>query len=62
MKVHVNSSVNVRTPKLTGLNKTYMDAILKALSTVMNENGRNRVFTVIKHLKCDSTVNTLTSH
>ena len=28
-----------------------MAAILKALSTVMNENRRNKVFTVIKQLK-----------
>ena len=28
-----------------------MDAILKALSIVMNENRRNKVFTVIKQLK-----------
>ena len=28
-----------------------MDAILKALSAVMNENRRNKVFTVIKQLK-----------
>ena len=62
MTVHVNGSVSVVTHKLTELNKTYMDAILKAFSTVMNENRRNKVFTVIKHLKCDSTVKTLTSH
>ena len=36
-----------------------MDAILKALSTVMNENRRNKVFTAIKQLKCESTVKTL---
>ena len=28
-----------------------MDAILKALSTVMNENRRDKVFTVAKKLK-----------
>ena len=28
-----------------------MAAILKALSTIMNENRRNKVFTVIKQLK-----------
>ena len=28
-----------------------MDTILKALSTVKNENRRNKVFTVIKQLK-----------
>ena len=62
MTVHVNSSVSVVTHKLTELNKAYIDAILKALSAVMNENSRNKVFIVIKHLKCDSTVKILTSH
>ena len=62
MTVHVNSSVSVMAHKLTELNKFYIDAILKALSTVMNANSRNKVFTAIKHLKCDSTVKTLTSH
>ena len=33
------------------LNKTCLDAILKALSTVKNENRRNKVFTMIKQLK-----------
>ena len=28
-----------------------MDAILKALSTVMNENRRNNTFTVVKQLQ-----------
>ena len=28
-----------------------MDAILKTLSLVMNKNRRNKVFTMIKHLK-----------
>ena len=51
MTVHVNRSVSVVTHKLIELNKTCMDAILKALSTVMNENRRNKVFTVIKQLK-----------
>ena len=46
--VHVNGSVSVVTHKLMELNKTCMDAILKALSTVMNENRRNKVFSVIK--------------
>ena len=49
--VHVNRSVSIVTHKLIVLNKTCMDAILKALSTVMNENRRNKVFTVIKQLK-----------
>ena len=51
MTVHVNGSVSVVTHKRIELNKTCMDAILKALSTVMNENRRNKVFTVIKQLK-----------
>ena len=50
MTVHVNGSVSVLTHKLIELNKTCMDAILKALSTVMNENRINKVFTVIKQL------------
>ena len=33
------------------LNKTCIDAILKALTTVMYENRRNKVFTVIKQVK-----------
>ena len=49
--MHLFRSVNVMTHKLIELNKTCMDAILKALSTVMNENRRNKVFTVIKQLK-----------
>ena len=51
MTVHVTDSVSVVTNKLIELNKTCMDAILKALSTVMNENKRNKVFTVIQQLK-----------
>ena len=51
MTVHVNRSVNVVTHMLVVLNKTCMDAILKALSTVMNENKRNKVFIMIKQLK-----------
>ena len=51
MTVHVNGSVSVVTHKLIELNKTCMDAILKAISTVMNEKRRNKVFTVIKQLK-----------
>ena len=51
MTVHVNRSVSVVTHELIVLNKTCMDAILKALSTVMDENRRNKVFTVIKQLK-----------
>ena len=37
--------------KLVVLNKTCMAAILKALSTVITENRRNKVFTLIKQLK-----------
>ena len=33
------------------MHKTCMAAILKALSTVINDNRRNKVFTVIKQLK-----------
>ena len=62
MTVHVNGSVSVVIYMLIELNKTYMDTILKTLSTVMNENRRSKVFTMIKQLKCDSTVKTLTSH
>ena len=51
MTVHVKGSVSVVTHKLIELNKTFMDAILKALSTVMNENRRNSVLTVTKQLK-----------
>ena len=51
MTVHVNVTISVVTYKLIKLNKTCMDAILKALSTVMNESIRNKVFTVIKQLK-----------
>ena len=51
MTVHVNRSVSVVTHKLTELNKTCIDAILKSLSVVMNENRRNEVFTAIKQLK-----------
>ena len=54
MTVHVNGSVSVVTHKLIELNKTCMDAILKAYSTVMTENRRNKVFTVIKQLKMQS--------
>ena len=45
---HLFRSVSVVTHKLIELNKTCMAAILKALSTVMNDNRRNKVFTVIK--------------
>ena len=51
MTVHLNSSVSVMIHKLTELNKTCMDAILKELPTVMNENRRNKVSTMIKQLQ-----------
>ena len=51
MTVHVKVSVSEVTHKILKLNKTCMDAILKALSTIMNENRRNKVFTVTKQLK-----------
>ena len=50
MTIHLFRSVSVGTHKLIELNKTCMAAILKAVSTVMNENRRNKVFTVIKQL------------
>ena len=62
MTVHLFRSVSVVTHRLIELNKTCMAAILKALSTVMNENRRNKKFTVIKQLKMQSTVKILTSH
>ena len=58
----INGSVSIVTLKSIELNKTCMDAILKVLSTVMNESRRNKVFTVIKQLKCESIEKTLTSH
>ena len=51
MTVHANGSVSVVTHKPIELNKTCMGAILKALSTIMNENRRTKVLTVIKALK-----------
>ena len=64
MTVHVNRSISVVSHKLIELKKTCMDATLKAPSTVMNENRRRKVFTVIKQLKMReySRVETLTSH
>ena len=50
MTIHLFRSVSVVTHKRIELNKTCMAAILIALSTVMNENRRNKVFTVIKQL------------
>ena len=51
MTIHLFRSVSVVTHKLVELHKTCMAAILKALTTVINENRRNKVFTVIKQLK-----------
>ena len=51
MSVHANGSVSVVTYKPIELNKTCMDAILKALFTAVNENRKNKVFTVIKQPK-----------
>ena len=48
MTIHLFRSVSVVTHELIELNKTCMAAILEALSTVMNENRRNKVFTVVK--------------
>ena len=47
----VDGSVSIVTHKPIELNKICVDAILKALSTVMNENRRNKVFTGTKQLK-----------
>ena len=46
LTVHANESVSVVTQKPIELN-----AILKALSTVINKNRKNKVITVIKQLK-----------
>ena len=54
--MHLFRSVSIVTHELIPLNKTSMAAILKALSTVMNENRRNKVFPVIKPLKIEGTV------
>ena len=62
MTIHLFRSVSVVTHKLIELNKTCMATILKALSTVMNENRRNKKFTVIKQLRMQSTVKILTTH
>ena len=50
MAIRFFRSVSVVTYKLIELNKTCMAAILKTLSKVMNENRRNKVFTVIKQI------------
>ena len=46
-----NGSVSVVTHKLMELDIACIDAILKVLSTVMNENRKNKVLTMIKQLK-----------
>ena len=51
MTIHLFRSVSVMTHKLVVMNKTLMAAILRVLSTVMNVNKRNKVFTVIKQPK-----------
>ena len=51
LSVCVKRSVSIVTHKLIEMNKTYMEVILKPLSTVMNENRRNKVFSVLKQLK-----------
>ena len=50
MTIHLFRSVSVVTHKLVELNKTFMAAILKALSIKINENRRNKMFTVMKQL------------
>ena len=60
--VTCNGTVSVLTHKLTEMNKNCMDAILKGRSTEMDENRRNEMFTMIKQLKCESTVKALTLH
>ena len=50
MTIHRFRSVSVVTHKLVELNKTFMAAILKALSIKINENRRNKIFTVMKQL------------
>ena len=51
MTGYANRSVSLVIHKLIELNQTCMDAILKALSTEMNENRRNEPFSLIKQLK-----------
>ena len=51
MTIHLFRSVSVVTHTLVEMNKTLVAAILKALSTVMNEKRGNKVFTVIKQPK-----------
>ena len=51
MTIHLFRSVSVVTHKLIELNKTCMAAILKVLSTAMNDNRKNKVFNMIEQLK-----------
>ena len=51
LNLSFSTSVSVVTHELTELNETCMAAILEALSTLMNENRKNKVFTVLKQLK-----------
>ena len=45
MTVHVNRLVSIVTHQLIVMSKICMDTILKAPSTVINENRRNKVLT-----------------
>ena len=51
MTIYLFRSVSIVTHKLVELNKTCMAAILEALSILVNENGGNTLFTLIKQLK-----------
>ena len=51
MTIILFRSVSVVTHKLVELDKTCMAAILTALSKVINEKRRNKVFIVVKQLK-----------
>ena len=51
MTIHLFRSVSVVIHKLVEMNKILVAAILRALSTVMNEDRGNEVFTVIKQPK-----------
>ena len=51
MTVHPNGSDSVVPHQSIEIKNTSTDAILKALSTVLNENRRKKVFSEIKQLK-----------
>ena len=51
MTIHLFRSVSVVTHNLVELNKTCMAVILKALSIVINKDGRNTELTLIKQMK-----------